>query len=145
MFPWVQLKYKTYTVQHSDDDYRRLNGRCLAAISEKVPSSRKKILAIDPDLSKISNLFSHPVEDVKGNCALVISNCIQLVDCDKHSPVAVIPQLISTVDLAKNEKTRKNAAIALSKAAGLTDECREVFRKHHGLEILRSRISQIKL
>ena len=46
---------------------------------------------------------------------------------------------------AKSKPNRTNAAIALSKTAKYSDKCRQKFREHHGLEILQSRMSQIKI
>ena len=80
-------------------------------------------------------------DDTAGNASLIIANCLT----DEVDPKILIPKLISLVDNSKSNKTRKNAAIALSKSASLSDSARDVFRQNHGLEILKSRMSQIKL
>ena len=124
----------------NDQDRSRLCARCLSAISENVPKIRSKISSLDRGLTKVANLLDAE-DDTAGNASLIIANCLT----DEVDPKILIPKLINLVDNSKSNKTRKNAAIALSKSASLSDTARDVFRQNHGLEILKSRMSQIKL
>merc|ERR1719192_2768180 len=124
-----------------DKDFQQVCIRCLAATLERNKESRKLLIKADPRLSIIGNILTHDEEDARGNSALVISNCIEIIQDD---PSDLIKPLINLVDEAKSKSNRTNAAIALSKAAKYSEKCREKFREHHGLEILQSRMSQIK-
>ena len=81
-----------------DKDFQQVCIRCLAAILEKDHESRKLLIKTDPRLSLIGSILSHDEEDARGNTALVISNCIEIISED---PSDLIKPLISLVDEGK--------------------------------------------
>ena len=127
-------------------NYQQVCIRCLAATIERNQGSRNALINADSSLKLIGEILtthcSVEEEDARGNSALIISNCVEIM---KEDPSHLIKPLIDLVDDAKSKSNRTNAAIALSKAAKYSDDCRQKFREHHGLEILQSKMSQIKI
>lgn len=84
---------------HSGDkDFQQVCVRCLAAIVEKNHESKKLLIKSDPRLSLIGSILSHDEEDARGNTALIISNCIEIISED---PSELVKPLITLVDEGK--------------------------------------------
>jgi len=126
-----------------EEEIGRLCMRCLAAIAEYDQASRVLIGKFDPNLTRTIAALDAD-DDSAGNAALVIGACLG-EDNIEVDVTRLIPKLLQLVDSCQNSATRKNVAIALSKAASLSDEAREVFRANHGLEILKSKMGQIRV
>ena len=88
----------------------RASAKCLAAMSEKVEESRKRMVNYDARLATVSKLLENESEEARGNGALIISNCCALVTPE---PIELIHPLLLVVDNAKSMSVRKNAAIAV--------------------------------
>ena len=79
-----------------DKDFQQVCIRFLAATLERNHESRKLLIKADPRLSLIGSILrSHDEEDARGNSALVISNCIEIIQDD---PSDLIKPLINLVD-----------------------------------------------
>ena len=52
--------YKTF--KSKDADRQRLCARCLASVTERVPSTRARVAKSDPTLTRVGKLLEHPVE-----------------------------------------------------------------------------------
>jgi len=129
-------------LKNEDDMLVRASAKCLAAMSEKVEESRKRMFNCDPGLKTVGKLLENETEEARGNGALIISNCCALV---KPEPIELIYPLLQVVDNAKSMSVRKNAAIAVSKLSQDHPAGREELRKHHGIEILTSRLKSAKI
>jgi hypothetical protein len=82
----------------------------LASISERVEKSRMRIISADKDLRNVSTLLKNDIDEVKGNGALIISNCGLLVEPE---PIYLIEPLLNVVNTSNKESVKKNAGIAV--------------------------------
>ena len=90
---------------NGDKDFQQVCIRCLAAMLERNHESRKLLIKTDPRLSLIGSILSHDEEDARGNSALVISNCIEIMQQDHPSddPSDLVKPLINLVDEGKGQ------------------------------------------
>ena len=93
-----------------NDGLVRASAKCLAALSEKIEKSRIRISKCDKNFGTIEKLLRHEVEEARGNGALIVSNCANLIETE---PIRLIGPLLDIVDTSKSQFVRKNAAIAI--------------------------------
>ena len=97
-------------LKHPNDQLVRTAAKCLAALSERVGDTKFRIVKADRSLQSVAGLLQHEAEEARGNGALILSNCVSLLDSE---PIELIGPLLKVVDQAKSESVRKNAAIAV--------------------------------
>ena len=125
-----------------DNDFQQVCIRCLAAILEKDHESRKLLIKADPRLSLIGSILSHDEEDARGNTALVISNCIEIISED---PSDLIKPLISLVDEGKRLFLHNSCSIRLVTSAYSSSKVIRVSKRYIIAELAYFRLKSFSI